>query len=130
MTGRAGCLAISLFAASLLAGPLAAQESESSVLSSAEVTKLVVDRSEEDAVRRSALNAFLEDPAIQTVAEEAGIDIRGVQSAAATLSDAEVAYLEPMWRDAEAALAGEGVITWIIIGLVVVGLIVILSAIF
>ena len=113
----------------VFAAPLHAQESES-VLSGEDVRNLVAERSEELTEQRSALARLLAHADVRRIAAGAGIDIRRVESAAATLSDEEIERLAPRLRDAEHALAGgEAVVistTAIIIGLLI--LIVILVA--
>lgn len=132
MFGRSmSTLAVSAFAVSLAAAPTVAQDRDeaSSVLTAEEARDLVVGRAETAADRRAALDAFLEKPAVRDVAEGAGIDIRRVESAAATLSDAEIERLEPRVRDAEKALAGGDTLvigsTTIIIALLVIILIIV-----
>lgn len=105
---------------------LAAQESDVSVLSTAEVRSLVAERSNTLAERRSALSAFLEKSEVRRIASSAGIDIRNVESAAATLSDAEMERLEPSLRSAEEALAGGATVTIATTTIIIVALIIII----
>jgi hypothetical protein len=107
----------------VVAAPSAAQETEASVLSSVEVTRLLSERSDAEAERRTALTEFLGKSDVRRIAASAGIDIRNVQSAAATLSDEEVRRIEPRLHDAEHALAGGDTLvissTVVIIGLLI-----------
>lgn len=131
MSGRTtSVLAVSVLAGSLLALPADAQETgEASILTPEETRDLVGERVEATADRRDALDAFLEKPEVRKVAEGAGIDIRRVESAAATLSDAELERLEPRLDAAEKALAGGDTLvigsTTIIIALLVIILIIV-----
>lgn len=131
MLGRTtSVLAVSVLAGALLALPADAQEpGEASILTPEETRGLVGERVEATADRRAALDAFLEKPEIRKVAEGAGIDIRRVESAAATLSDAELERLEPRLDAAEKALAGGDTLvigsTTIIIALLVIILIIV-----
>jgi len=124
-------LAVSVLGTALLASPARAQEpvEEPTILTAEETRALVSARADAAAERRVALDAFLERPAVRQVAEGAGIDIRRVESAAATLSDAEIERLEPRLRDAEEALAGGDTVvigtTTLIIALLVIILIVV-----
>jgi len=124
-------LAVSVLGTALLASPARAQEpvEEPTILTAEETRALVSARADAAAERRAALDAFLERPAVRQVAEGAGIDIRRVESAAATLSDAEIERLEPRLRDAEEALAGGDTVvigtTTLIIALLVIILIVV-----
>lgn len=106
---------------------LAAQDTDVSVLSTAEVRSLVAERSNTAAERRSALSAFLEKSEVRRIASSAGIDIRDVESAAATLSDGEMERLEPSLRAADEALAGgAATVTIATTTIVIVALIVII----
>jgi len=106
---------------------LAAQDTDVSVLSTAEVRSLVAERSNTSAERRSALSAFLEKSEVRRIASSAGIDIRDVESAAATLSDGEMERLEPSLRAADEALAGgAATVTIATTTIVIVALIVII----
>lgn len=131
MLGRTtSVLAVSVMAGSLLAVPAGAQEAEqASILTPEETRGLIGERVESAADRRAALDAFLQKPEVRKVAEGAGIDIRRVESAAGTLSDAEIERLEPRLDDAEKALAGGDTLvigsTTIIIALLVIILIIV-----
>lgn len=114
MISRTGWLAVASLTVSLTAAPLRAQETPSSILSSSEVSDLVTDHAADLAERRSALRAFLNRGDVRRTAESAGIDIRRVESAAATLSAEEMDRIEPRLLDAEAALEGEGLISFAI----------------
>lgn len=124
-------LAASAMATCLLATPVTAQENgeSSSILTAEETSGLVAEHADATADRRAALDAFLDEPAVREAAEGAGIDIRRVESAAATLSDTELERLEPRLRDAEEALAGGDTLvigtTTIIIALLVIILIIV-----
>lgn len=111
------------------AGSVAAQSSESSVLTSDEVRNMVDERTATVAAQRSALGTFLERPEVKDVAETVGIDIRRVQSAASALSDEEIRDLAPRLREAEAALAGGDTLvissTAVIIALLIIILIIV-----
>lgn len=127
MLTRSSVLAVSVIAVCLVARPAAAQET--SVLTADEARGLAAERAAAADERRAALDAFLDRPAVRDVAEGAGIDIRRVESAAATLTDAEIERLEPRLRDAEKALAGGDTIvigsTTIIIALLIIILIIV-----
>lgn len=114
MIRRTGGLAIALLIVPLAAAPLRAQETPSTILSSAEISDLVTDHAADLAERRSALRTFLNRDDVRRTAESAGIDIHRVESAAATLSAEEMDLIEPRLQDAEAALAGEGLISFAI----------------
>jgi hypothetical protein len=89
------------------ASSAAAQEgAHQSVLTTGEVNALVEARTRSMARERSALQGFLERDEVRAIGERAGIDIRDMRSAVATLDDDEVARLAPRIRDSEAALAG------------------------
>ena len=105
---------------------LAAQETDASVLSTVEVRYLVTERSNASAERRSALSAFLEQSDVRRIATTAGIDIRNVVTAAATMSDAEIERLEPSLRAADEALAGGATITIATTTIIIVALIIII----
>lgn len=119
-------IAVASMGAAAGGAELAAQESNVSVLSTAEIRSLVAERSNTLAERRSALSAFLEKPEVRRIASSAGIDIRDVESAAATLSDAEIERLEPPLRTAEEALAGGATITIATTTIIIVALVIII----
>lgn len=104
-------LVVATMAAVAVGSDLAAQETGASVLSSAEIRALVVERSNASVERRSALSAFLEKSEVKRVARSVGIDIRRVESAVATLSDAEIERLEPSLLAADEALVGGAAVT-------------------
>ncbi len=98
-------IALSVAATSLAIRPLEAQDG-SSVLTGDEARRLVSERTETTAADRAALDAFLDTRAVRDVSRAAGIDIGRLESAVATLGDAEIERLRPRLGDAEAALAG------------------------
>lgn len=114
MIPRTGWLAVASLIVPLAAAPLNAQDTPASILSSGEVSDLVTDHAADLAERRSALNAFLNRDDVRRTAESAGIDIGRVESAASTLSEEEMDRIEPRLREAEAALAGEGILSFAI----------------
>lgn len=114
MFPRSGWLAVGSLIVFFAAAPLNAQETPPSILSSGEVSNLVTDHAADLAERRSALSAFLQLDDVRLAAESAGIDIRSVESAVSTLSVEEMDRVEPMLQEAEAALAGEGLISFAI----------------
>ena len=114
MIPRTGWLAVASLLVFFAAAPLSAQERPSSILSSGEVSDLVTDHAANLAERRSALTAFLQLDEVRLTAESAGIDITQVESAVSTLSVEEMDRIEPRLREAEAALAGEGLISFAI----------------
>ena len=114
MIQRIGWLAFASLFLSLASAPLSAQETPSSVLSSSEVSDLVTNHAADLAERRSALSAFLQQDEVRRTAESARIDIRSVEAAVSTLSVEEMDRIEPRLREAEAALAGEGLISFAI----------------
>lgn len=114
MIPRTGWLAVASLIVPLAAAPLNAQDTPASILSSGEVSDLVTDHAADLAERRSALNAFLNRDDVRGTAESVGIDIGRVESAASTLSEEEMDRIEPRLREAEAALAGEGILSFAI----------------
>jgi hypothetical protein len=114
MIPRIGWLIVASLLVFFAAAPLSAQETAPSILSSGEVSDLVTGHAADLAQRRSALEAFLQLDDVRRVAESAGLDIGSVESAASTLSPEEMDRIEPRLRDAEAALAGEGLISFAI----------------
>jgi hypothetical protein len=115
MIQRIGWLAFASLIVFFAAAPLAAQETPSSILSSGEVSGLVMDHAAGLTERRSALEAFLQLDEVRLTAESAGIDILRVESAVSTLSAEEMDRIEPRLREAEAALAGgEGLLSFAI----------------
>ncbi len=119
-------IAIATMGAAAVGFELAAQETDASVLSTVEVRSLVAERLNTSAERRSALSAFLEKSEVRRIATSAGIDIRDVEGAAATMSDAEIERLEPYLRSADEALAGGSTVTIATTTIVIVALIVII----
>jgi len=113
---RTGWLASVSLLVLFTAAPVSAQEkgAPSSIMSSDEVSDLVTDHAADLAERRSALRAFLQLDEVRRAAESAGIDIGSAESAVSTLSAEEMDRIDPMLRDAEAALAGEGLISFAI----------------
>jgi hypothetical protein len=111
---RSGWLVVASLIVFFAAAPLSAQETPPSILSSGEISNLVTDHAADLAERRSALSAFLQLDDVRLAAESAGIDIRSVESAVSTLSVEEMDRVEPMVQEAEAALAGEGLISFAI----------------
>ena len=114
MIPRTGWVAVALLFVFFAAAPLSGQETPPSILSSGEIADLVTDHAADLAERRSALTAFLQLDQVRLTAESAGIDIGSVESAVSTLSAEELDRIEPRLRDAEAALAGEGLISFAI----------------
>jgi len=114
MIPRIGWLAVAALVVFFAAAPLSAQETPPSILSSGEVSDLVTDHAADLAQRRSALKAFLQLDDVRQAAELAGVEIGSVESAVSTLSAEEMDRIEPRLRDAEAALAGEGLISFAI----------------
>ena len=119
-------IAIAITGAAAVGFELAAQETDASVLSTREVRSLVTEWSNTSAERRSAVSAFLEKAEVRRIATSAGIDIRDVESAAATMSDAEIERLDPFLRSADEALAGGATITIATTTIVIVALILII----
>lgn len=114
MVPRSGWLAVASLFVFLAAAPLNAQEPPSSILSSGEVSDLVIDHAADLTERRSAVEAFLQADDVGLAAESAGIDIRRVESAVSTLSVEELDRIEPMLQEAEVAMAGEGLMSFAI----------------
>ena len=114
MIPRTGWVAVALLFVFFAAAPLSGQETPPSILSSGEIADLVTDHAADLAERRSAITAFLQLDQVRLTAESAGIDIGSVESAVSTLSAEELDRIEPRLRDAEAALAGEGLISFAI----------------
>ena len=114
MIPRTGWVAVAFLFVFFAAAPLSGQETPPSILSSGEIADLVTDHAADLAERRSALTAFLQLDQVRLTAESAGIDIGSVESAVSTLSAEELDRIEPRLRDAEAALAGEGLISFAI----------------
>jgi len=114
MIPRIGWLAVTSLVVFLAAAPLSAQETPPSILSSGEISDMVTGHAADLAQRRSALKAFLQLDDVRQAAELAGVDIGSVESAVSTLSAEEMDRIEPRLRDAEAALAGEGLISFAI----------------
>jgi hypothetical protein len=114
MIQRTGLLALASLVLFFAAAPLNAQDTPPSILSSGEVSDLVIDHAADLTERRSALEAFLQLDDVRLTAESAGIDIRRVESAVSTLSAEEMDRIEPALMEAEAALAGEGLISFAI----------------
>jgi hypothetical protein len=128
MVLRKGWFATALLVAAFTAAPLSAQETSQSILSSAELSELVADHGADLEARRSALRAFLEREDVREAAEAAGLDVGSVEAAVSTLSAEELDRIEPALIEAEAALAGEGLISFAIgVALLVVLVLVIIE---
>jgi hypothetical protein len=111
-TGWLGLLLVAAFA--LGSAELSAQQETTTILSGSEISELVDAHGESIAKDRSALRSFLEQERVREIAAQAGIDIEQLEGKAATLSPEDLVRIRPAVRDADAALAGEGLISTII----------------
>ncbi|TVP76385.1 MAG: hypothetical protein EA352_05855, partial [Gemmatimonadales bacterium] len=102
MRRTATFLPAATLAAMLTAAPLLAQEvagdgtSEGTLASSAALEAAVLEHTAEVEATRSELGTFLESDVAREVAEERGISLERVQSAAGSMSDNQVRAVAPL----------------------------------
>lgn len=122
-------MAILLLVGTLLAAPAAAQqaaEADGSFLGSSEIENAVTSHERSVDRTRGELTVLLESHQVQAVAQERGISMERVQSAASTMTDEEVHRAAPLVEGAKAALQSGGYITVSVYTVIIVLLLLIL----
>ncbi len=114
----------------LFAAPAAAQEAAQSdgplFLGASQMENAVTNHESSLDRTRGDLSILLESEEVRTAAQERGISMERLQSAASTLSDEEVHRAAPLVEEAKAALQSGGYITISVYTVIIVLLLLIL----
>jgi hypothetical protein len=123
-------MAIVVLVGALFAAPVAAQEASqpdgSSFIGSSEIETAVTSHESSLERTRGELTALLESDEVRAVAQERGVSMERLQSAASSMSDEDVHRAAPLVEQAKAALQSGGYITISVYTVIIILLLLIL----